>query len=87
MQLLPNYYLPISFIENTNFEIYETEKINDYSSAKLQGEEVIHNKMDKLIHGEIIDKSTDVIEYDDYYKITVMYEVIEKIGTKEKFNI
>lgn len=87
LQLFPNYYLPISFIKNTNYEVYEIENENDYEGAKQKGENDIQTKMNGLISGEIIDKTTDVIEYGSYYKITITYEVIEEIGTKEKFNI
>ena len=87
LQLFPNFYLPISLITNTNFEVNEVEQNNDYDTAKQKAENDIKSKMNELINGEIVDCTTAVMEYDSYYNVTVFYEVIEEIGTKEKFNI
>ena len=68
----------------TNYEINEVEQLNNYDKAKTYGEQEIKAEMDTLIKGEIINNTTDVIEYDNYYNVIVSYEVIEDIGTKEK---
>lgn len=87
LKLFSNFYLPISFVLYTNYEVNEVEQNNDYDRAKTYGEQEIKKKMDTLISGEIINSTTDVMEYDTYYNIIVTYEVIEEIGTKEKIYI
>ena len=84
IKLFPNFYLPIYLIFYTNYEINEVEQLNNYDKAKTYGEQEIKAEMDTLIKGEIINNTTDVIEYDNYYNVIVSYEVIEDIGTKEK---
>ena len=84
LKLFPNFYLPINLIFFTNYEINEVEQLNNYDKAKTYGEQEIKAEMDTLIEGEIINNTTDVIEYDNYYNVIVSYEVIEEIGTKEK---
>lgn len=86
LQLFPNFYLPISFIKQTNYEINEIEQINDYDTAKFKAEKEIKPKMEKTINGEIINSTTNITEDSSYYNINVTYEVIEEIGTKEKIN-
>ena len=34
--------------------------------------------------GDIIDKNTEINEFEDYYNIIVTYDVVEEIGVKEK---
>lgn len=86
LQLFPNFYLPICFIKQINYEVSENEQINDYETAKSKAEQEIKHEMDGLIKDEIINSTTDVTEYSSYYNVNVTYEVIEDIGTKEKIN-
>ena len=86
LKLFLNFYLPIKIIKYENFEVNETEKDNNYDNAKSYGENELRLKMDTLIDGEIINRTTDVTEYENYYEVVNTYEVIEEIGTKEKIN-
>ena len=51
---------------------------------KAYGETIAKEKLDKLVGGEIVNSTTEITECDTYYDVTVKYEVIENIGTKEK---
>ncbi len=84
VKIFSNFYLPIEFIKYTNYEVNESEISNDKDEAKNIGEHIAVEKLDNLINGEVSKKSTDIAEYDSYYNVTVNYEVIENIGTKEK---
>lgn len=84
VRLFPNFYLPIDIITVTNYEVNEEEIDYDKSMAKTTGEAIASEKIDKLIDGEVINKNTEITEYNDYYDVKVIYEVIENIGTKEK---
>ena len=83
-KLFLNFYLPIKLLKYENFEVNETEKCNDYDTAKSYGENELRSEMDTLINGEIINRTTDVTEYENYYEVVNTYDVIEEIGTKEK---
>lgn len=87
LKIFSNFYLPIEIIKCTNYEVLEEETLHNYEEAKTIGEEKATEKLDSLINGDIINKTTNVIEYDAYYKVNVTYEVIEEIGTKEKIEI
>ena len=82
--LFPNFYLPIEFIRYTNYEVNKYEVEHSYDEAKALGEERAKQKLDELIEGEVVNSEAEVTEYDTYYNVTVKYEVIEEIGTKEK---
>lgn len=84
IQLLPNFYIPINFVKYTNFEVEESLVEHDFEDAKRVGEATAKQKLDDLIKGEIVDTKTEITEKDDYYVVTVYYDVIEEIGTKEK---
>lgn len=84
IQLSPNFYIPINFVKYTNFEVEENLVEHDFEDAKRVGEATAKQKLDDLIKGEIVDTKTEITEKDDYYVVTVYYDVIEEIGTKEK---
>ena len=84
LQLFPNFYLPISFITNTIYEVDEKEEINTELTATKKAEENLKPELDELINGEIINSTTEVAEFDNYYYATVTYEVLEEIGANEK---
>lgn len=86
LQLFPNFYLPVTFVQSNNFEINETEVIHTADDAKIEAENKISSEVEANIEGNIVNKITDVAEYDSYYNITVTYEAIEEIGTKEKID-
>lgn len=84
LRLFPNLYLPIKVILYDNYEVNELETYNDYETAKCYGEQKLRDETMNLINGEIINQTTDIMEYDNYYLVRITYEVIEEIGTKEK---
>ena len=53
----------------------------------MLGEEEAKKKLNEKISGDIINEKTTIEEYSTYYMVTVEYEVVEDIGTKEKINI
>lgn len=84
LRLSSNFYLPIKFVIYDSFEVEEIKKYNDFETAKTNGELTAKSKLDKKIKGELINSDTKITEYNDYYSVTVYYDVIEEIGTKEK---
>ncbi len=84
VKLFFNFYLPIEIIKYTNYEICEVDIEHNKEDATNLGQEQASAKLDELINGEVIDKQTEVMEYDRYYDVNVTYTVIESIGTKEK---
>ncbi len=84
VKLFFNFYLPIEIIKYTNYEICEVDIEHNEEDATKLGQEQASAKLDELINGEVIDKQTEVTEYDRYYDVNVTYTVIESIGTKEK---
>ena len=84
IELFSNFYLPIEFIKYTNYEVNEIDVEHNKEEAITLGEKLDCEELDSLINGEVIDKQTDVTEYDRYYDVKVTYTVEESIGTKEK---
>ncbi len=84
IELFSNFYLPIEFIKYTNYELNEIDVEHNKEEAITLGEKLDCEELDSLINGEVIDKQTDVTEYDRYYDVKVTYTVEESIGTKEK---
>ena len=85
LKLFSNFYLPIELIKTTNYEVIESEISYDKEQAKAEGQKRAEEKLDKLItQGEISNKIIDIKENETSYEITVTYEVLEEIGTKEK---
>lgn len=85
LKLFSNFYLPIELIKTTNYEVFESEISYDKETAKIEGQKRAEEKLNKLItHGEISNKIIDIKENETSYEITVTYEVLEEIGTKEK---
>lgn len=84
MKLFSNIYLPFEIITYDTYELTEKTILNDYDMARKKGEELAKSKLNEKIDGEIINSETLVNEKDSYFEITVKYEVVEEIGTKEK---
>ena len=85
LKLFSNFYLPIELIKTTNYEVIESEISYDKNTAKVEGQKRAEEKLDKLVtQGEIANKIIDVKENETSYEVTVTYEVLEEIGTKEK---
>ena len=82
--MFSNFYIPIEIVKCTNSEVTEITEEHDYNQAKEIGERIAKEKMSKLIEEEVVNENTEITESLDYYNITVTYDVIEEIGTKEK---
>ena len=84
LKLFKNFYLPITIIENTNFEVNETEENRNYEQAKELGELTAKGKLNALNFEKLQNQETEVEEKEDCFEVKVTYQVIEEIGTKEK---
>ena len=84
LSFLEFFNLPIYIIETTNHEVKEETINHDKESAIATAIQLADDELKNMIDGDIINKSTEVIENDDYYDVNVTYEVIEEIGTEEK---
>ena len=87
IKIFPNSNFEIEFIKYTLNEISVEQIEHSKEEAKLLGEEDAKKKLNEKISGDIIDEKTTIEEYSTYYMVTVEYEVVEDIGTKEKINI
>lgn len=65
-------------------KLKKLKNITIFETAKTNGELTAKRKLDEKIKGELINSDTKITEYNDYYSVTVYYDVIEEIGTKEK---
>ena len=87
IKIFPNSNFEIEFIKYTLNEISVEQIEHSKEEAKLLGEEEAKKKLNEKISGDIINEKTTIEEYSTYYMVTVEYEVVEDIGTKEKINI
>lgn len=87
IKIFPNSNFEIEFIKYTLNEISVEQIEHSKEEAKLLGEEDAKKKLNEKISGDIINEKTTIEEYSTYYMVTVEYEVVEDIGTKEKINI
>lgn len=87
IKIFPNSNFEIEFIKYTLNEISVEQIEHSKEEAKLLGEEEAKKKLNEKISGDIINEKTTIEEYSTYYIVTVEYEVVEDIGTKEKINI
>ena len=85
-ELFSNFYLPIEIIKTTNKEYvmqditYTPEELTEITTEKLKEE------LEKEIGDEsqIINSQVNTYSYEGYIEVEVIYEVLEKIGTKDK---
>ena len=87
IKIFPNSNFEIEFIKYTLNEISVEQIEHSKEEAKSLGEEEVKKKLNEKISGDIINEKTTIEEYSTYYMVTVEYEVVEDIGTKEKINI
>lgn len=87
IKIFPNSNFEIEFIKYTLNEISVEQIEHSKEEAKLLGEEEAKKKLNEKISGDIVNEKTTIEEYSTYYMVTVEYEVVEDIGTKEKINI
>lgn len=84
LKIFKNLYLPITIVENTNFEVNEIKETRDYEQAKNLGELTAKSKLNALSFEKLQNQETEVQEKEDCFEVKVTYQVIEEIGTKEK---
>ncbi len=84
IKIFSNFYLPIEFIQYTNYEVEEVELTHTEDEAKELGKQAIEERLEKLIEGDIIDKTIEMIDNGTYYEVKMIYTSIENIGTKEE---
>lgn len=87
IKIFPNSNFEIEFIKYTLNEISVEQIEHSKEEAKLLGEEEAKKKLNEKISGDIVNEKATIEEYSTYYMVTVEYEVVEDIGTKEKINI
>ena len=88
LKIFSNIYLPISINKITNYELektnieYTIEEALEIETEKLEKE--IENEIDK--NSKILGKQVDFEQNENSIDVTVIYEVIEKIGMQEKID-
>ena len=87
LKLTSNFYLPIEIIVNENFEKQKNEITYDKNEAKEIGILSLKNKLEAQISNKdnISNIYVNTTETEEYIEVEVIYEVLESIGTKEKF--
>lgn len=86
IKLFSDFYLPIELLKKTNFEY--TEKSLEYS--KEEAKEIGIKKAQEALENQVQNKNDIVNTYincneqEEFIEVEVTYEVLEKIGTKEK---
>lgn len=86
VKLFYNLYLPISLIKTVNKELINTEKEYSIEEAKNVGIKQVSEELKTQITNldDICNQIINTKEYEDCIEVTIIYEVIEKIGTEEK---
>lgn len=85
-ELFSNFYLPIEIIKTTNKEYvmqditYTPEELTEIAAEKLKKELETEIGDDS----QIINSQVNTYSYEGYIEVEVIYEVLEKIGTKDK---
>lgn len=86
LKISSNFYLPIEFEKNTNYEIKNEEIEYTVDEAKALAVEEAKIKLKEKIGngGDIINEYINTDENEEYIDVEVTYEVLENIGTEEK---
>ncbi len=86
LKLFSDFYLPVSIVTCHNFEIEEKPIKYTYEQAKQIAIEKAREELTKQIGelNKVQDEIINVKEQDGWIEVEVIYEVLEKIGTKEK---
>lgn len=85
IKLFNNFYLPIEFKKDVNYE-YES-KPKEFTKDELKEKilQQLENELKSNIEGkEVVNKDIILEGDDDQLKVRLVYEVIEKIGVEEK---
>ncbi len=85
LRLFSNFYLPIE-IQTKTYQEYETKQFN-YSLEEAK--EIAIQETEKILNEQInenklINKQINMEQTETYVEVEVIYEVLERIGTKEK---
>ncbi len=85
LQLFSNFYLPISLVTETNYEVEKEEKSYTIQEAVEKGIMQIEEEFLKDVEEEkIVNKILNTYEKEDSVDIFLTYEVIENIGINQK---
>ena len=86
LRLFSNFYLPIGLTKQTNFELIDIEKTYTIEEAKDLGIQQLEEKLDSQIPNKdsIVNKQLNVYENEGNIDVELTYEILEKIGAKEK---
>ena len=86
LKLFSNFYLPIEWIVNENYEKQEYQIEYTKEEAKQTGIQQIEKSLKEEIEEEknILNKTFNTYEGGGYIEVEVTYEVLEEVGAKEK---
>lgn len=86
LKLFSDFYLPIEILKNTNYELVENQVVYTKEEAKNQAVEEAKKQLEEQIEEKetILNTYFNYQETEEYVEAQVTYEVLEKIGTKEK---
>ena len=89
LKIFSNFYLPFSIIEYTNYEMRDTQIEYSLQEAKELAIKQAEDKVKSQIEDEekILDTHVTVTQKEWKVEAEVICEVLEDIGTKEKFEI
>ena len=86
IKLFSDFYLPISIVKTTYYELKETQKQYTLEEAVNLGVEELEKELEGEIEDldKVVNKNINTYEQADGVEIYVTYEVLENIGTNEK---
>lgn len=86
LKMSSNFYLPIVFEKNTNYEIENVEIEYAVDEAKKQAIDEARKKLKEEIgnKGDVVNEYINTDENAEYIEVEVTNEVLENIGTEEK---
>ena len=86
IKLFSDFYLPISIVKTTYYELSKTQKQYTLEEAVNLGVEELEKELEGEIEDldKVVNKNINTYEQADGVEIYVTYEVLENIGTNEK---
>ena len=86
LRIFSDFYLPISIIKTTNYEVKQEQKKYTVEEAKSLGIQELEAEFDKEIEDKtkITNKIINTYETENGIDVYLTYEVLENIGTNEK---
>ena len=86
LRIFSDFYLPISIIKTTNYEVKQEQKKYTVEEAKNLGIQELEAEFDKEIEDKtkITNKIINTYETENGIDVYLTYEVLENIGTNEK---